>query len=246
MKSRRRPPQFFALLALLAPATKAETIRLSASEVSAAVGDVVEVPISIQGAERTGPIGFVIEFDPFALEAIADPPGVEPYGVVLGETGNGLIETDASQSGKLAVGLVTKEAIKSDGILVIARFNVLESASGNSTIFVNRAEAWEDETGYEVNVEANHGAIAVTADGGNSIAVWLALLAAFVAIFVVFLILRNRQPRDKPRSSPQKEESAEAGASAIEKLKELKQLLEDELITQADFDEQKKKLLGEL
>lgn len=253
--TKRSLPGFLVVTALICGSAIGQEITLSVGDSEAPAGGEAEVPISIAGAKNAGPLQFVLRYDPDVLTAIADPDGVEPYGVVFGDLVRaGMLEQDVIQPGHLYIRFVTNAAITSDGELLVVRFNVKGKTGDTSTISLNVPEAWDHDSLDELRVNVTPGVFSVGSGSGGSlgkiavIGVLALLLGALIAVY-----LKRRQSKsesaaadDSKTETTPKSEPMEPGKSNADKLKDLKEMLDAELITQEEFDEKKKAILDQM
>ena len=77
------------LVWLIPLAARGQQVTLKPGDAEGASGSEAEVPILISGSRSAGPMQFIVDYDRKVLEAIADPPGVPPRGVVYGRLVSG-------------------------------------------------------------------------------------------------------------------------------------------------------------
>jgi hypothetical protein len=259
MKS--NPRLLVCLLLVLASATCARAqVTLKAGDATGAPGSEVEVPILISGSKKAGPIQFILDYDRRILEAIADPPGVDPRGVVFGKVvSGGMLSTNTAEPGELKIALRTDEPITQDGELVRARFLVKGKRGDTCTLNILVPEVWEKESLFEMSVSTAPGTFTV---GGFPT---LLLIAIGAGILLLLLILLKRKKKAAPApatlgpatatpatatpatapASPQPA-PASSGDDPLALLKKLKEMQDAGLISPEEFEAKKKELLSRL
>lgn len=240
-------------------------ITLKVGDAQGAPGKEVEVPILISGSTKTGPMQFVLDYDHKMLEAIADPPDVEPRGVVFGKLiGGGMIAQNAAEPGAVKIALRTDEPITQDGELVRVRFLVKGKGGDSCTLNILVPEAWEKQSLFEVPVHVQPGNFRV-AGSGIPLPLLIAILAGLaVLVLIIVMVLRRsktnaaaapaRGPTETfpPTAPPAPVASVPVPAAGpapknaedpMVLLKKLKDMKDAGLITEEDFDRKKKDLL---
>ncbi len=183
---------FIALLCLLAAFAFVATIHASAMTLRVATldaeeGGTVQVPLNINGATNLGALQFNVRYDPQVLQIDTVTRGAL--------VANGLVDSNASESGKLRVGVVTTDAMNGDGVIANANFKVIGRAGTSSVLTIENARAWETPSHLEILVNVQGGRVSVIAASPPWLIIGAVLgLALTLFLILIFMLTRRRKP----------------------------------------------------
>ncbi len=165
-------------------------VSMPGAEVS--VGSETILPIAIRtGSKGLGALQFDLSYDP----AILAPVKVEP-----GRLLSGLTEFNITSPGRLRVALATSEALTDEGEVLRATFRAL--ATGQSSLRVENARAWEQATSFETTVGAESGLVTVVAPAPLDMFGGLLILGCVLLVTAVAGVLVFRRRRHTPAPTP--------------------------------------------
>jgi hypothetical protein len=140
-------------------------ITVAVPNARGAPGEEVEVPVTVEGADRLGCLQMALEYDRALLEVRAVDRGpVLPEGA--------LVEHDSKVPGRLGLGFLSGPnakktglaRVREDGVLFKVRFVVLGEAGQKSPLRPQLAQAWE-VTDDKLEVRTEGGEFLITGAG---------------------------------------------------------------------------------
>lgn len=180
------------LLSTTAGHAASVTVRVESAQ--AASGKEAEIPITVQGAPGIGAMHLELTYDPAVLEAKSVDKGP-----LLGD--NALLDFNASEPGRLVIGLVTLDGVDGDGTVLVTRFAVTGEAEQKSPLNLENVRAWEGETRLDILVTTEGGEFAVSG-GGSSVLLLLAALAAVLVLLLLLVVMRRRRRQQPAPARP--------------------------------------------
>ena len=183
---------FIALVCLLAAFAFVATIHASAMTLRVATldgeeGGTVQVPLQVSGATNLGALQFDVRYDPQVLQIANVTRGAL--------AGNGLVDSNASESGKLRIGVVTTDALNGDGVIANANFKIIGRAGTNSALTIENARAWETPSHLEILVNVEAGRVNVIAASPPWLIIGAVIALLLLALFIlIFALTRRRKP----------------------------------------------------
>ncbi len=169
----------------------AATVTFRVASVQASAGGTVDVPIEVIGAPGLGALH---------LELVYDPKVVTPDTVSRGPLAgsNALVDFNPAKPGQLAIGVVTLDAIKGDGVVATVRFKVVGAEGTSSALTLENSKAWESGTHAEVLIKTEAGKVTV----GGGFPIWIVGLVCaglamllLLGIFLFFMLRRRSAPQ---------------------------------------------------
>lgn len=175
----------------------AATLTLQIAAMEGAQDSTVLVPIYATGVSNVGALQFDLLYDPQVLRVDTVTNGTPE--------GNGMVDSNSAMPGRLRIGMVTTEGIKSDGAVANVNFRIIGEPGTSSTLNIQDALAWDTPAHLEVLVNTEAGRVTVTAASPP----WLTLgaLVALLALglfILLFALSRRRKPAPAyvPASTP--------------------------------------------
>ncbi|MEA3337945.1 MAG: cohesin domain-containing protein [Chloroflexota bacterium] len=177
-----------ALLSASISLANSVTVRVGSAE--SAPGSEVAIPITVEGASGIGALHLELIYDAAVLEATT----VE-RGPLLGD--NVLLDFNASEPGRLVVGLVSLDTIEGDGTVLMTHFTVKGKKGQSTPLRLENTKAWVGKTHLDILVTSEGGEFTVSPPAlPVSLPLILALLAiALLFVLLIFLLRRRRKPQ---------------------------------------------------
>lgn len=198
-----------ALLGVSVSLANSVTVRVGSAE--SAPGSEAAIPITVEGASGIGALHLELIYDAGVLEATT----VEK-GSLLGD--NTLLDFNASEPGRLIVGLVSLDAIEGNGTVLTTHFTVKGKEGQRTLLELENAKAWDGTTHLDILVANTGGEFTV---GPPALPVSLPLILAILAIVLLFILLilllrrrRKPQPAAPAQYAPPPEEVSSVPPSA--------------------------------
>ena len=164
---------------------RAATMTAKPASVTAKAGETVDVPLQVTNAPGISAMH---------LEVVYDSSVLMPETVLRGSLAgsDALFDFNATNSGRILIGLATLSTIKGDGPIASVRFKVVGKAGSTSPLTLEKSAAWESGTHAEVLVRADSGT--VTVKGKNSSLLWIIILViVLIALLILFFLVRKRR-----------------------------------------------------
>ena len=161
-----------------APPGFGASVSMKLPTVKGAKGKEVQVPIALEGADGVGALQLELTYDPSVLEA------------------------KSAKQGSLGSGaLVTGDAIKGSGPVLVASFDVVGKKGEKSPLTLGNVRAWQgDVDRFDVKI-SSLGAGALTVTGAGSAFPWWIVILAAVLLAIAVLVARQRR-RSESAAAP--------------------------------------------
>jgi hypothetical protein len=172
----------------------AASVTVRVGSVEAAAGEVVEIPILLEGSPGIGAMHLELTYDP-ALLALES---VEQGALVAG---NALMAFNTDVPGRIVISLAAADEISGDGTLATARFLVNGEKGQVSALDLEYPQAWTGE-GFEIAVELGPGEFTVGSAGLPLLLLAGLALLALVVLLLLVVILARRGRRREPVAQP--------------------------------------------
>lgn len=156
---------------------------------TASPGQVVQIPITLSGANGLGALELVLTYDPAVLEAKS-----AERGSLLGS--NSLVEHYSDASGRLAVTLVSQDGVGSDGPVIVAHLLVKGQAGHKSALRLENVRAWDGKSHLDFLVTTTGGEFTVGSGWP-----WWWIAVAIIAVLLLLVLLSKATRRTRPTTS---------------------------------------------
>jgi hypothetical protein len=180
-------------LVIAAPADAA-SVSFKVGDAKAATGQIVKIPITIDGAPGSpgmGALQFALVYDPKVLEA------QEVVGGTLAPSA--LVQTKATTAGRLGLSFATSENVTGTGEVLVAQFKVIGSKGAKSSLQIDSAKAWQGDLDlFDIKVASKPGTFTVAGDAFP----WWIIAVAVAALLVLLLIVRQFRKRRRGAVAP--------------------------------------------
>ena len=183
------------ILFLASGTAHAASVGISLPKIQAHRGDDVVVPVSVKAAPNLGSVQMDLVYDPAILE-----PGQIDSGALLSD--NCLMESNAADSGRVRMAMVSRDGITGDGVLVTVHFKILGQSGARSPLTLEKVRAWsipkkhDDMPGMHHLIDAmatvEPGELAVT--GGTSTLIVVAAIGLLLLLILLAMTVRRRRP----------------------------------------------------
>ncbi len=171
-----------ALLCLISPACAA-SLTVNIADAGAVPGNILTIPIVLQGADNIGSMDIVLAYDSSVLQAT---------GVEAGDLGkNAFIESGIETPGKVVIALADASGINGDGSIVFVSFLMKGEAGSSSPLTLEEVSVYNLDL-VEVLPEVTDGSLTVTEASVSSGYADSGLLLLAVLGLSVFVTRRKR------------------------------------------------------
>lgn len=162
----------------------AEQVQVGISDASGEYESMVEVPITITGADDVGSLDMVITYDPDLLQVDS---------VSKGELNEGIISSNTNTEGILSIGIVDQNGINDDGEIAVISFTVINT-TGSSPVIVESLDVY-DVDGLEIDASAQSGTFTVSklSSDPKAESPGFELMVLLLGIICIILIFRGRK-----------------------------------------------------
>lgn len=195
-------------------ATMADTVTIRIADTSARTGDLVEIPVLVEGASGMSALQVLLTYDPQVLEFSS-----ESSDVIRGEIvpSNAILQAQTNVPGRLPIiflggaDVANKQvfAVEKDGTLLTLRFKVIGSPGEKSPFGLERAEAFQINE-MDLVVETKAGELSVQTE----FAWWWAAVAGGVVLVALFVWRLTRGTLRRDPSRPTRNDEPELMAVA--------------------------------
>jgi hypothetical protein len=141
------------------PNTAVPRMTLQAAQRYVVAGDTVLAPVWLVGSENLANLNFSVSYDPEVLQPVGDAL----KGNLLD---NALFRANASQSGRILVGVAQTTALSGTGTIVNIPFRVVGKPGDSSPLLLN-VTALNDPNGGNLDMDRINGAIVVVNEDGT-------------------------------------------------------------------------------
>jgi hypothetical protein len=145
-----------ALLACFIPCAPAALLTVGVSNVTAAPGSTVDVPVTVSGAQGLGSMDLAMSYDPAAVSVVS---------VDKGSLGKGLFSSNTGKPGIVTVSIADPAGISGDGSVAIIKVKVNGDAGTTSDIAIYNVLAYDVKTHLEIPVQKTDGMLTVKKGG---------------------------------------------------------------------------------
>ncbi len=145
-----------AALILLSTLSVASALVVKIPDASGAVGEAVDVPVVVEGAENLGSMDIVVAFDPAVLKVKSVGKGELNKGLLTSNTGEGVV----------AISLADSKGINGNGAVAVITFEVLKT--GSSDLVIQAVKAYDVNTHVDIKVDTQNGKFTAKEGGGKS------------------------------------------------------------------------------
>ncbi len=176
------------LIALLGGSAEAATPQVTMADASGTQGSTITVPVTVSGASGLGSMDLIITYDPAVLTVAS---------VDKGTLNKGMLSTNTSAPGLIALSLVDPAGMSGSGDVAMITFNVIGNASQASPLTVQTVQAYDAGTFLDTPVTISSGSFTVRenpAAGGGKSGSENALIFILIGIIAtMYLIGRNKR-----------------------------------------------------
>ncbi len=161
----------------------AQDMTVSVSDTTGAAGDIVEVPINLEGAVDVGSMDISLMYDPAVLQAV---------GVEAGDLGgNAYIESNTANEGEVIIALADSSGINGDGAVAVVSFEVVGDVGSSSTLILSDVSVHNTDL-VEVISPTIDGTLSVTEEASENAGYRSMLLMTMVCFVIAVLVIRRK------------------------------------------------------
>jgi hypothetical protein len=145
----------FMLLACLAAmiwATPVAAMTVAVGSATGAPGDIVEIPITVEGAKNLGSMDILITYDPAVLSVDS---------VDSGALNTGLLSVNKDTAGTVSIGIVDANGINGEGAIAVIKFKVTGGNGATSALAISNILAYDVKTHVDIQTTTSGGTFTV-------------------------------------------------------------------------------------
>lgn len=176
------------LIALVSGSARAANLQVIMADASGTPGSTTTVPVTVSGASGLGSMDMSITYDPAVLTVAS---------VDKGTANKGMIFTNTSAPGLIAISLADPAGISGSGDVAVITFNVIGNSGQASPLTVQTVQAYDAGTFLDMPVTTSSGTFTVlenSAPGGGKSGNEHTLIFVMISmIATTYLIRRNNR-----------------------------------------------------
>ncbi len=172
---------FLMLVSSLVLMTSAQALTLRIPDTTGYVGKTVTIPVEIENASNVGSVELVVLYN----DSILSVKKVEKGSLL-----KGLITSNTSEPGIIAINLVDSNGINGDGEIIKITFDIL--AEGNTPLIIQNAKAYDVNTYTDLPVDTTNGLLTISTGAPSSqtpgfeVITFLSALIILIAILLIY------------------------------------------------------------
>ena len=174
---------FATLMFLMVSMVSVDALTLRIPDTTGYIGKTITIPVDLENASDIGSIELVVLYNNSILSA----KKVEKGGLT-----KGLITSNTSEAGIIAVNLVDSNGISGDGDIIKITFDVL--SEGSTPLMIQNARAYNVDTYTDLPVDTVDGVLTASAStAGSGQTPGFELQTTMIVLLVAIFILRQRR-----------------------------------------------------